>query len=151
MVRHFATIGEVYEDGVSLIFDGEDAATEKHYLCNTSAFFVAGDRVKILPDSGTYIVEYVVGTPQKNEGGSVIGIPSGGSAGQVLKKNSGNDGDVVWGDVNRVKSLINQYNSTSQSLESMDIQFRTGGLTGTAASTIYIRVGSGTWRALNLS
>ena len=39
IVRHFATIGAVYEDGVSLIFDGEDAPTEKHYLCNTSTYF----------------------------------------------------------------------------------------------------------------
>ena len=30
IVRNFATIGAVYEDGVSLIFDGEDAPPEQH-------------------------------------------------------------------------------------------------------------------------
>ena len=65
IVRNFATIGAVYEDGVSLIFDGEAAPTEKHYLCNTSAYFKAGDRVKIATDSGTYVVEYAVGAPKQ--------------------------------------------------------------------------------------
>lgn len=58
-----ATIGAVYSDGVSLIFDGAGAASEKHYKCNTSVSFSAGDRVKICKISGTYIVEYVVGEP----------------------------------------------------------------------------------------
>lgn len=63
--RSFATIGAVYTDGVSLIFDGETAATQKHYLCNTSVSFKAGDRVKIFAASGTYIVEYAIGPPKK--------------------------------------------------------------------------------------
>ena len=60
----FATIGAVYEDGVSLIFDGMEAATEKHYPCNSFVVFAAGDRVRILKDSGTYVVEYPVGAPR---------------------------------------------------------------------------------------
>lgn len=63
--RSFAKIGAVYTDGVSLIFDGETKATKKHYLCNTSMTFKAGDRVKILAASGTYIVEYAIGPPKK--------------------------------------------------------------------------------------
>ena len=31
----FATIGAVYSDGVSLLFDGADDPTEKHYKVNT--------------------------------------------------------------------------------------------------------------------
>ena len=65
VTRSFATIGAVYRDGVSLIFDGENTATKKHYLCNTSVNFKAGDRVKIFAGSGTYIVEYVVGPPKQ--------------------------------------------------------------------------------------
>ena len=34
-----ATIGALYSDGVSLIFDGEEEATEKHYKVNTSIEF----------------------------------------------------------------------------------------------------------------
>ncbi len=97
IVRHFATIGEVYEDGVSLIFDGEEAPTEKHYLCNTSAFFSAGDRVKILPDSGTYVVEYVVGSPKKEK---TVGLPSGGISGQILQKMSDEEFHAAWQTLN---------------------------------------------------
>ncbi len=60
----FATIGQVYGDGVSLIFDGQDNATQKHYKCNQFGKFVAGDRVKIIRDSNTYVVEYPVGNPK---------------------------------------------------------------------------------------
>lgn len=59
-----ATVGAKYTDGLSLIFDGQSAASEKHYKCNTSVIFQAGDRVKICRISGTYVVEYVVGNPK---------------------------------------------------------------------------------------
>ena len=59
-----ATVGAKYADGLSLIFDGQTAASEKHYKCNTSVTFQAGDRVKICRISGTYVVEYVVGNPK---------------------------------------------------------------------------------------
>ena len=59
-VFQFATVAGVHEDGISLIFDGETAAGGKHYRCNTSVVFRAGDRVKICQDSGTYVVEYPV-------------------------------------------------------------------------------------------
>jgi hypothetical protein len=61
--QNFATIGAVYEDGVSLIFDGTEAATDKHYKVNTAIVFKAADRVRIIKDSGTYIVEYAIGAP----------------------------------------------------------------------------------------
>ena len=58
-----ATVGAVYDDGLSLILEGQTKATTKHYKCNTSATFAAGDRVKVARISGSYIVEYVVGPP----------------------------------------------------------------------------------------
>lgn len=63
-----ATVGAVYDDGLSLILEGQTEATTKHYKCNTSATFAAGDRVKVARISGSYIVEYVVGQP--SSGGS---------------------------------------------------------------------------------
>ena len=60
----FATIGTKYSDGLSLIFDGQTEESAKHYKCNTSITFSAGQRVKIIKDSGTYIVEYPVGNPR---------------------------------------------------------------------------------------
>lgn len=61
---NFATVGTVYSDGVSLIFDGSSAASTKHYKVNTSIVFHAGDRVKISRDAGTCVVEYIVGAPR---------------------------------------------------------------------------------------
>lgn len=95
VVRSFATVGAVYADGLSLIFDGEDEPTEKHYLCNTNVYFSPGDRVKLAEDSGTYVVEYVVGPPRQAQ---LVGIPAGGSANQVLSKASAADFDAAWTD-----------------------------------------------------
>ena len=96
MTRNFATVGAVYEDGVTLIFDGEENPTDKHYLCNTSVEFHAGDRVRIVECDGTYIVEYVVGPPGSGGGG---GLPPGGAAKSVLQKKTAADDDVQWGTV----------------------------------------------------
>lgn len=62
---NFATVAEIYEDGISLIFDGEESPSEKHYRCNSFIVFTKGDRVRIAEDSGTYIVEYPIGNPRK--------------------------------------------------------------------------------------
>lgn len=50
-----ATIGTVFEDGVSLIFAGAESESEKHYPVNTGAVFAAGDHVYVVKVSGTYI------------------------------------------------------------------------------------------------
>lgn len=95
----FATVGEVFDDGVTLIFDGQETATEKHYKVNTSIVLVAGDRVKILKDSGTYVVEYVVGVP-----GLGMQIPSGGTEGQALVKDGAEDYGLKWATIKGVPS-----------------------------------------------
>ena len=58
-----ATVAEVLEDGLRLQFDGSDEATSKVYKCNTSCIFAVGDRVKVTKQSGTYLVDYVIGAP----------------------------------------------------------------------------------------
>lgn len=60
----FATVGEIFADGVSLIFDGEETASTKHYKVNAFVVFHAADRVRIIKDSGTYVVEYPIGNPK---------------------------------------------------------------------------------------
>ena len=55
-----ATVGAVYADGITLIFDGATAPTTKRYKYNKSATFAVGDRVKIARVGGTYIVEYPI-------------------------------------------------------------------------------------------
>ena len=61
---NFATIKAVHDDGVTLSFD-DGSESQKHYKVNSGVVFNAGDRVKILDDNGTYVVEYVVGRPIK--------------------------------------------------------------------------------------
>ena len=61
--QSFATVGTVYEDGIALIFNGAEAESLKHYKCNAAVRFTAGQRVRIIEDSGTYVVEYPVGAP----------------------------------------------------------------------------------------
>ena len=61
---NFATIKAVYDDGVTLSFD-DGSESQKHYKVNSGVVFNAGDRVRILEDNGTYVVEYVVGRPIK--------------------------------------------------------------------------------------
>lgn len=62
----FAMISKIYDDGVTLIFDGMEEATQKRYQTNSFVVFKVGDRVRIIKDSGTYVVEYPVGTPRKS-------------------------------------------------------------------------------------
>ena len=93
IIRKLATIGAVYADGVTLIFDGESTASEKHYKANTAIIFAAGDRVKIDEVSGTYVAEYIVGAPGVDYPTS---LPIGGTTGQVLSKSSDGDYAVSW-------------------------------------------------------
>ena len=60
----FATIAGIHSDGVSLIFDGETAARAKHYKVNKAISFAVLDRVHLVKESGTYIVEYPIGNPK---------------------------------------------------------------------------------------
>ena len=61
--QSFATVGTVHPDGIALVFDGEETESLKHYKCNAYIPFAPGQRVRIIRDSGTYVVEYPVGNP----------------------------------------------------------------------------------------
>lgn len=94
-----ATIATVTSSGVTMIIDGETEAGEKEYRVNAAQLYAAGDRVKIHKDSGTYLVEYVIGDPM-----SRYPIPSGGSDGQVLTKDGANNYEVKWSTAHGVPS-----------------------------------------------
>ena len=64
IARSFATVAAVYDDGISLLFDGNENPSQKHYKCNRALAFAVGDRVHLAYESGTYIVEYPVGNPK---------------------------------------------------------------------------------------
>ena len=57
-----ATVAAVYADGLTLIFDGETTASQKHYK-KLSTYFgpTAGDRVVVMKMSGTYVVMGAIG------------------------------------------------------------------------------------------
>lgn len=145
----FATISAVYEDGVTLIFEGETEPGPKHYLVNTSVVFAAGDRVKLAADSGTYIVEYVVGAPKAAAPGGGLGLPTGGSKGQVLTKQSSADGDATWSDEVRGNAVRNQNNSSTLASATYDIYLRTKSSSTYGTPVFQIRFGpTGTWYTL---
>ncbi len=62
----FATVQQVFDDGLTLLFPGESEAGEKRYRCNSFAVFSPGDRVCLAKDSGTYVVLFPVGDPKKS-------------------------------------------------------------------------------------
>ena len=81
-----ATVGAVTETGVTLIFAGEESASEKTYQGNVSAALKAGDRVKITKDSGTYLIDYAVGVPGSAVGEDIHELPAGGAKGLSSRK-----------------------------------------------------------------
>ena len=60
-----ASVGEVdyANGGLTLIFPGADGPSSKRYQCNTAVKFVPGQRVKIDPISGSFVVAYPIGPP----------------------------------------------------------------------------------------
>lgn len=96
-----ATVATVEADGLTLLLDGAEEATEKHYKCNTAVKFAAGQRVAVLELSGSKVVMFAVGSPGAD---AAAGIPSGGSTGQVLMKASDEDYALKWGTVAGIPS-----------------------------------------------
>lgn len=59
----FAVVDAVEAEGLRLKFEGEDAAGEKLYKCNTFFKFSIGDRVYCVKDSGTFVAICKIGAP----------------------------------------------------------------------------------------
>lgn len=58
-----ATIGHVYAEGVTLVWDDDGSESRKLYPVSRAVVFHAGDRVKLCRTAGTYLVEYPYGAP----------------------------------------------------------------------------------------
>lgn len=80
-----ATVGAVKLTGLTLIFPGQTEASQKTYRCNSAYNFCPGMRVRVKYDSGTYLVEYPIGTPSLYRRVS-------------FQYNKQNNGSVTWGD-----------------------------------------------------
>lgn len=59
----FAKVIEVQSSGLIIQIEGEDNPREKPCKCNRFGVFHVGDRVRIIKDGGSYVVEYPVGNP----------------------------------------------------------------------------------------
>lgn len=59
----FATVAKVFSDGLSLYIGAETTPTEKHYKCNTTCKFSAGQKVYIQKAGGEYVVLFPIGNP----------------------------------------------------------------------------------------
>ncbi len=55
-----AIVASVEEDGLRLIFPGEQKAGEKRYKCNKAQSFAVGDRVFLIPSGSTYVVAFPI-------------------------------------------------------------------------------------------
>lgn len=164
-VFQFATVGAVYEDGITLIFDGQEEASEKRYKCNTSISFAAGDRVKIAQDSGTYVVEYVVGYPGSGGGGgsggsidadtlngkteSQLSVAYAASAGTANSATTATNATKLNNtqesalDVNSAYRVHNAYYAqSSNNGRTYGIQFRSSSAYG---GSLQYRIGNGSW------
>ncbi len=141
----FATVGAVHADGVTLIFDGQEEATAKHYKVNAFVVFKAGDRVRIIKDSGTYVVEYPVGNPK-----TAFAADSADNAAKLNSKAesalSVGDSEKLGGktegnlDVARAARIKNPYNQSAN----YDIY-----LYASASNVLYFKLGpSGTYYKL---
>ena len=59
----FAIVAAVYKDGISLYIGAETSPTQKHYKCNTTCKFAAGQKVYIQKAGGEYVVLFPIGNP----------------------------------------------------------------------------------------
>lgn len=59
----FAVVADVHQDGISLYIGAETTPTQKHYKCNTTCKFAAGQKVYIQKAGGEYVVLFPIGNP----------------------------------------------------------------------------------------
>ena len=141
-----ATVAAIGENGVTLLIDGNEESGTKEYRVNAAQLIQAGDRVKISRISGSYVVNFVVGSPMERypipsggEDGQVLtkdgsspyavkwatagSLPSGGSAGQALTKKTSSNYDVEWSTIGVLPSggstgqVLRKTSSTDYAIE----------------------------------
>lgn len=88
-----ATVGAVRNTGVTLKFPGEDEAGDKVYKCIAGAPIKVGDRVVLIPDSGTHVVV-----------GRLSGKPGGGWNIPELESSATLASAITW--INAITSAL---------------------------------------------
>lgn len=130
----FATIGEIYEDGMSLIFPGAEGPSEKHYKANLYCKFEAGQRVYIAKDSGTYVVLFPVGA----SGSKQVVSDSATKAETATKAESAASADTAQ------KANTSEKLSSSRTISLSGAVTGSGSFDGSQNVTINTSMGSGT-------
>ncbi len=133
----FATIGTVYADGVSLIFDGDTVESTKHYKVNSFVVFSAGDRVRIIKDSGTYVVEYPVGNPRTSfAADTATSATTAATATNATKLNNKNESALSVSTATTATNFTGRHTGSSVGFfnHSAATQWEVNDATGTIAS-----------------
>lgn len=55
-----ATVAEVSEEGITLLFPGDETPSIKKYKYNKTVTFTAGQRVLLIPSAGSYVVAFPI-------------------------------------------------------------------------------------------
>lgn len=95
-----ATVGAVYDDGITLILPGENTAGVKRYPYNAAIAFKAGQRVHLSRESGTIIVEYPL------DHGTADGYAKASDLGDVTQLTT--DAKIVVPAVNELRSKLQE-------------------------------------------
>lgn len=55
-----AIVERVFQDGLTLFFDGELVASKKRYPCNQAMSYYTGCRVFLVPNGDSYVVAFPI-------------------------------------------------------------------------------------------
>lgn len=133
--QSLATVVQVAEDGVVLDIG------EKHYKCNTGIVFKVGDRVKLIKDSGTYLVAFPIGAPIT--GLHAATADSATNATNATNAENATKATNATNATNAENAEISEMAKSIKSpINSQKIQFNVSG------GVLSYRVGSSSWVAL---
>lgn len=136
----FATIGQIYDDGMSLIFPGAEGPSEKHYKANLYCKFKAGQRVYIAKDSGTYVVLFPVGV----SGSESVVSDSAKTAETATKADTATSANSATTANTASKANKSDKLSTSRTISLSGAVTGSGSFDGSQNVTINTSMGSGT-------
>ena len=130
--QSLATVTEIAEDGIVLDIG------EKHYKCSTGIVFKVGDRVKLIKDSGTYLVAFPIGAP-------IAGLhaATADSATSATTAENATSATTAENATNAENAEISEMAKSIRSpINSQKIQFNVSG------GVLSYRVGNNSWIAL---
>lgn len=145
---HFATVGEVFEDGLSLIFPGSETPSKKRYKCCTIVKFEPGQRVHVMKDSGTYVVMYPIGEPSTGSAASASSASSADSAARADRATLADRATQADRATSATSANTATTASTATGIKNTGTSYSDIQLRAANSNKLEYRVGSGTWYAV---